>query len=112
MLAARQRARRLRETFRESRKPHQNGVATTRLLRSVLEQPRAHRQIFRDRQIGEDLAPLGRLNNAKLHDAMPRQTRDVASIEQDLSGARPQQARQAAHDRRFARPVGANQGDN
>jgi hypothetical protein len=111
LLAARQKARRLRPALLEHR---EIGIDDFEILGDAraLAAVGAHAQVFSDREVREHLAPLGHMRQAHAHDPVGVHPVDPGAVELDLALLRVHQPRHRLHQRRLAGPVGAQDGDD
>ncbi len=69
-------------------------------------------QVLLDAQVGEDPLAAGDLGDAEAGDLVGRQVGDVAAVEDDGAAVGLDHAADGPQQRRLARPVGADQGDD
>src|SRR5690606_1624434 len=72
----------------------------------------AELQVFRDRQVREDLAPFRHMGNAERDDVAGLLARDCDTLERDRSTARANEAGDDVVERRLADTVRAEKGDD
>ena len=72
---------------------------------------RADQQVLAHRQVGEDAAALGHVDDAEAHDRVRPQRADRLAVEPDAAAAGPHQAADRAQQRGLARAVGAEDAD-
>ena len=111
LLAAGQRAAALRHAFPQPRKQVEHALEGGCAIVLAREGGvRAHLQVLRHAHAREDAAALRRLRDSEPRDLVGCDLRDVASIEQDLSGARARPPEDRHHQRRLPGAVGSDQG--
>ena len=111
LLAAGQQPRLLGQALPQPGKALEHPVAPPSELAAPRRLKAAELEVLIDRHLGEDLTAFGDLTDAELGDAVRGGAGDVGAVEADRPRRRFQQAGQAPHGRRLARPPWAPPGD-
>src|SRR5581483_12042892 len=112
LLAAGHRPRLLAAPFGEAGEELEHAIHVLADGRAVAALKRTHLEVLRDRHARKELAPLGRLRDAALHDRVRRVVGDLAALEEDPALAGMIQAVDRSESRRLAGAVRPDEGDD
>jgi len=99
LLTARQRARHLSPTLGQDREVSAYALDVGGDGVTIAANVGAHRQVFVHGEMGEDAPPLGAVGDTRFQDGGGLPALDLAAVEDDASGAGPQQSRDRAQGR-------------
>jgi len=111
LLAARQRPGELVAALRQYRKQREDGRQQLRPAGTPAAGIGAHLQVLHDRHGGEHLAPFGDVGDAELRPCGRRHGEEIPTLVGDLPRDRRDRARNRLEERRLARAVGSDHGD-
>ncbi len=112
LLAARKGAALLEHTLFETREEGEDVLDTALEFAAVVDQIRAHLQVFEHSQHRKDAAAFGYMADAHLDEFVGRHCRQRLPLQSDFAAARAQDAGDCAQRGAFAGAVTADEGDD